>query len=180
MPVGALLAVVADARWPTPTSTRSSRSSSESSRPGGRKRKEKGPEPQTVDAGGRRIRYLKIGDADGPPVFFVHGFGGDLNNWLFNQAALAERRTTYAIDLPGHGGSTKEVGEGDVGSLTAARSATCWMRSRSRAPIWSATAWAAPSASTWRSNHPDRWPRRPWSARPGSARRSRWSISTAS
>lgn len=79
-----------------------------------------GPEPQTVEAGGRRIRYLEMGDASGPAVLFIHGFGGDLNNWLFNQEALAENHKTYAIDLPGHGGSTKEVGEGDIGSMTAA------------------------------------------------------------
>ena len=51
---------------------------------------------------------------------FIHGFGGDLNNWLFNQEALAETHTTYAIDLPGHGGSSKDVGAGDLGSMTAA------------------------------------------------------------
>jgi pyruvate dehydrogenase E2 component (dihydrolipoamide acetyltransferase) len=79
-----------------------------------------GPEPAFVEAGGRRIRYLKLGEAAGVPVVFVHGFGGDLNNWLFNQPALAERHATYALDLPGHGGSTKEVGEGDVGALTGA------------------------------------------------------------
>ncbi|MFO1038525.1 MAG: acetoin dehydrogenase dihydrolipoyllysine-residue acetyltransferase subunit [Geminicoccaceae bacterium] len=79
----------------------------------------KGPEPQYVDIHGRRIRYLKLGDAGGDPVIFLHGFGGDLNNWLFNQEPLSEKHTTYAIDLPGHGGSSKMVGEGDVGSMTA-------------------------------------------------------------
>ncbi len=79
-----------------------------------------GPEPEYAEAGGRRLRYLKLGEAAGVPVVFVHGFGGDLNNWLFNQPALAEKRTTYALDLPGHGGSTKEVGEGDVGAMAAA------------------------------------------------------------
>jgi pyruvate dehydrogenase E2 component (dihydrolipoamide acetyltransferase) len=56
---------------------------------------------------------------------FVHGFGGDLNNWLFNQEALAEHHTAYAIDLPGHGGSSKDVGAGDLASMTAALGA--WM-----------------------------------------------------
>ena len=80
---------------------------------------EVGPEPQTVEVGGRRIRYLKLGDAGGVPVVFLHGFGGDLNNWLFNQPEIAEACTTYAIDLPGHGGSTKEVDDGTVRSLAA-------------------------------------------------------------
>ena len=87
---------------------------------------EKKPEPETVDiAGGRKIRYLKLGSGEGPPVVFIHGFGGDLNNWLFNQEALAETHTTYAIDLPGHGGSSKDVGTGDIGSMSAA--VTAWM-----------------------------------------------------
>jgi pyruvate dehydrogenase E2 component (dihydrolipoamide acetyltransferase) len=50
-------------------------------------------------------------------VVFLHGYGGDLNNWLFNQESVAERATTYALDLPGHGGSSKDVGEGTVPAL---------------------------------------------------------------
>ncbi|MGI9418461.1 MAG: acetoin dehydrogenase dihydrolipoyllysine-residue acetyltransferase subunit [Geminicoccaceae bacterium] len=79
-----------------------------------------GPEPETIDAGGQRLRFLKMGEADGAPVIFIHGFGGDLNNWMFNQEALSEGHTTYAIDLPGHGGSTKDVGAGDLGVFTSA------------------------------------------------------------
>jgi pyruvate dehydrogenase E2 component (dihydrolipoamide acetyltransferase) len=56
------------------------------------------------------------------PIVFIHGFGGDLNNWQFNQEALAADRPTYALDLPGHGGSTKDLGAGDVhiGALAGA------------------------------------------------------------
>jgi pyruvate dehydrogenase E2 component (dihydrolipoamide acetyltransferase) len=87
---------------------------------------EKKPEPESVEiAGGRKMRYLKLGSGEGPPVVFIHGFGGDLNNWLFNQEVLAETHTTYAIDLPGHGGSSKDVGAGDLGSMSAATAA--WM-----------------------------------------------------
>jgi pyruvate dehydrogenase E2 component (dihydrolipoamide acetyltransferase) len=79
------------------------------------------PEPETVEAGGRRIRYLALGDGESLPIVFIHGFGGDLNNWQFNQEALAEGRATYALDLPGHGGSTKDLGDAaDVGALAAA------------------------------------------------------------
>ena len=45
------------------------------------------------------------------PVVLIHGFGGDLNNWQFNQPALAEQRT-YAIDLPGHGGRARRAPAG--------------------------------------------------------------------
>ncbi len=79
-----------------------------------------GPEPETVEAGGKRIQYVKMGEGDGTPIIFVHGFGGDLNNWLFTQPPLSEDRVTYAIDLPGHGGSIKDVGDGSLAVLAGA------------------------------------------------------------
>jgi pyruvate dehydrogenase E2 component (dihydrolipoamide acetyltransferase) len=80
------------------------------------------PQPETIEAGGRRIRYLALGESAGVPIVFIHGFGGDLNNWQFNQEVLAEGRATYALDLPGHGGSSKELGAGHVhvGALAGA------------------------------------------------------------
>jgi pyruvate dehydrogenase E2 component (dihydrolipoamide acetyltransferase) len=80
------------------------------------------PEPETIEVGGRRFRYLALGEGEGPPIVFIHGFGGDLNNWQFNQEALAENRATYAVDLPGHGGSSKDLGSAnvDVGALAKA------------------------------------------------------------
>ena len=141
---------------------------------------EAAPEPEFVEAGGRRLRYLELGDAGGTPILFIHGFGGDLNNWLFNQPPLSESHTTYAIDLPGHGGSTKEVGTGDVGALTAAVCDFMAAKDIAQAPIWSAIRWAGRSASTWRSTIPSAWPRsRRWHRR-RSGPRSRWSTSTAS
>jgi pyruvate dehydrogenase E2 component (dihydrolipoamide acetyltransferase) len=68
--------------------------------------------PCDIEAGGRRLRYLETGAGDGVPVVLVHGFGGDLNTWMFVQPALAEVGRIVAFDLPGHGGSTKEVGDG--------------------------------------------------------------------
>src|SRR5579872_6598046 len=62
--------------------------------------------PRETEAGGKRLRYLDLGTG-GPPIVFVHGFGADLNAWMFNQPALAERHRTIALDLSGHGGSTK-------------------------------------------------------------------------
>jgi pyruvate dehydrogenase E2 component (dihydrolipoamide acetyltransferase) len=71
-----------------------------------------------IDVKGRRIRHMKAGPETGTPVVFVHGFGGDYLGWAFNQGAVAEDRPTYALDLPGHGGSTKEVGGGTLDELT--------------------------------------------------------------
>lgn len=80
------------------------------------------PAPEVVQAVGNRISYLRLGDGS-PPVVLVHGFGGDLNNWLFNQPALAAGRATYALDLPGHGRSGKDVGGGDSAVLAQALAA---------------------------------------------------------
>jgi pyruvate dehydrogenase E2 component (dihydrolipoamide acetyltransferase) len=76
--------------------------------------------PALIEAGGRRLRYLRLGPQGGLPILFLHGFGADLNTWMFNQPALAERHATYALDLPGHGGSSKEVGDGDAAALITA------------------------------------------------------------
>jgi pyruvate dehydrogenase E2 component (dihydrolipoamide acetyltransferase) len=66
-----------------------------------------GPEPEVLDIAGRAARYLVMGEESGAPLLLLHGFGGDLNNWLFNQPALAATRRVFALDLPGHGGSAK-------------------------------------------------------------------------
>ena len=77
---------------------------------------ESGPQPQTVEVNGQTIQYLVHGEG-GVPVVLVHGFGGDINLWMFNQPALAEDRAVYALDLPGHGGSSKDVGDGSIAHL---------------------------------------------------------------
>ncbi len=69
--------------------------------------------PEQVDVAGQTIRYLRRGGGDANAIL-IHGFGGDLNNWLFNHEVLASDRAVYAIDLPGHGGSSKTVDTGTV------------------------------------------------------------------
>lgn len=66
--------------------------------------------PAVLEAGPHRLRYLRLGPRNRVPLLLVHGFGADLNSWMFNQPALAERCDTIALDLPGHGGSSKAVG----------------------------------------------------------------------
>lgn len=57
---------------------------------------------------GIRVRYARKG-GEGPAVLLIHGFGGDLDNWLFNIDALAEHNTVLALDLPGHGQSERRL-----------------------------------------------------------------------
>lgn len=77
------------------------------------------PKPETVTVDGRNLTYLRVGEGDGPPLVLVHGFGGDHIGWMFNQTDLAQGRQAIALDLPGHGRSSKDVGAGDMDFLVA-------------------------------------------------------------
>ena len=75
------------------------------------------PEPRWLELrDGRTLRYLRVGDGD-TPALLIHGFGGDLDAWQLTQPDLAGDRAVYAIDLPGHGESAKDVGAGDLADL---------------------------------------------------------------
>jgi pyruvate dehydrogenase E2 component (dihydrolipoamide acetyltransferase) len=78
-----------------------------------------GAELQTADVGGRKISYAGAGE-DGDVILLVHGYGGDRNSWLFLQEPLAAKYRVYALDLPGHGTSAKDVGDGTLGVLADA------------------------------------------------------------
>ena len=80
---------------------------------------EAGPKHEWADLSFGKMRYAKRGEA-GDVVILIHGFGGDLDNWLFNIDALAESNTVYAIDLPGHGQSTKTVPNPSLDTMTSA------------------------------------------------------------
>jgi pyruvate dehydrogenase E2 component (dihydrolipoamide acetyltransferase) len=78
-----------------------------------------GPDLQTADVGGRKVSFAGAGE-DGDVILLVHGYGGDRNSWLFLQEPLAARYRVYALDLPGHGASAKDVGEGTLDVLAGA------------------------------------------------------------
>jgi len=121
VPVGALLGVIADASVPEiDIDAFITKFQEEFAVEAAEAGASAGPEPQFAEAGGRRLRYLVMGQGEGAPLVMIHGFGGDLNNWQFNQPALAEERTVYALDLPGHGGSVKQGIGGSVPDLAAA------------------------------------------------------------
>ncbi len=72
-----------------------------------------GPMLETADVNGVRIRYLRRGEGTEAAIL-IHGFGGDLNTWMFNHQDLATNHSVYALDLPGHGSSSKQVGDGTL------------------------------------------------------------------
>ena len=125
LPIGALIAVVADASVPeSEIDAFIAKFQAEFAGNRDNVRSETAVAPVRVEAGGRAIRYLEAGTQhQGRPVVLIHGFGGDLNNWLFTQPSLAETHRVIALDLPGHGGSSKDVGSGDLATLSRTLSA---------------------------------------------------------
>ena len=76
-----------------------------------------GPSYGWVEINAYKIRYLRMGEAPNN-IVLIHGFGGDLDRWLFNQQPLAAQASVYAFDLPGHGQSTKALQDASVAALS--------------------------------------------------------------
>jgi len=119
LPVGALLAVVVEGEASEAEIDAVVQRFQAEFVPGGEDEQASGPTPQKVELDGRVIRFLDRGEG-GAPLLLVHGFGGDLNNWLFNHEALAAGRRVIALDLPGHGESGKILASGDLDELSRA------------------------------------------------------------
>ena len=62
--------------------------------------------------------YLELGRADAPCVVFLHGFGADLLTWQLCLVPLAAQYRVIALDLPGHGRTTPDVGDASLGFMT--------------------------------------------------------------
>ncbi len=73
----------------------------------------------TLEVDGLSVRYARRGEGRGTPVLFLHGFGGDLDNWLFNLDAVAEVAPVISLDLPGHGQSTPRLAGTSLPDLAA-------------------------------------------------------------
>jgi pimeloyl-ACP methyl ester carboxylesterase len=77
------------------------------------------PEVQTreIVLHGDRISYRIAGQ--GPVILLIHGIAGTAATWTAVQERLAERFTTIAPDMPGHGVSDKPVGDYSLGNLAS-------------------------------------------------------------
>lgn len=106
IPIGGLIGVIADASV-TEAEIDAFVTDFQASFVPGEAEEEAGPEPQTVATEAGVLRFLVQSQGD-DAVVLLHGFGGDLNNWLFNLGPLSAGRAVYALDLPGHGGSVKQ------------------------------------------------------------------------
>lgn len=69
-----------------------------------------GLESDRVVVGELDIAYLRNKDAtNGDTVVLIHGFGANKDHWTRFAGELTDEFNVYAIDLPGHGDSSKEL-----------------------------------------------------------------------
>lgn len=78
-----------------------------------------GPSYEFAELDVGKIRYTER-SGEGIPVLLIHGFGGDLDNWLFNIEAISEKASVYALDLPGHGQSVKAISNPNLETMVGA------------------------------------------------------------
>jgi pimeloyl-ACP methyl ester carboxylesterase len=57
---------------------------------------------------------------NGIPVLMIHGYGADHRTFAANQPALSAIADVWMVDLPGHGESGPDVGDGSITTLTRA------------------------------------------------------------
>ncbi|MBM7171312.1 acetoin dehydrogenase dihydrolipoyllysine-residue acetyltransferase subunit [Streptomyces sp. G44] len=115
-PVGRAIALIAPAGVPDAAIERAAAKARAELARGEPAEDEGSPVTGTAEVGGRTLAYATSGTG-AAEIVLVHGFGGDKNSWLFVQEALATRHTVYALDLPGHGESAKDVGDGGLDTL---------------------------------------------------------------
>lgn len=77
---------------------------------------------RVIETGAYQINVASAGS--GTPVILLHGFSGDLNNWMLLTDALKTDHQVIALDLPGHGASSKQVGDGSLATLAGAVAGT--------------------------------------------------------
>lgn len=120
LPIGALLGIIADASVPEADIDAAVEKFLADYVPPAAGEGAEADMPELIEVAGRRVRHL-IHRGDGDAVVLVHGFGGNLENWLLNQAALCEGgHTVAALDLPGHGETAKDVQSGSLQELSSA------------------------------------------------------------
>src|SRR5688572_6225426 len=69
-----------------------------------------------IERNGVRLSYQEAGRA-GPPMLFVHGFGGDTRHFEPQMEHFQRTRRVVAIDRRGHGQSDKPEGPYSVPAI---------------------------------------------------------------
>ena len=97
VPVGGLLGVIADPDVPDADVDAFVAEFQAAFVPGADE--EAGPASETVTVDAGTLHFLRQGEGE-EPVVLLHGFGGDLENWMFAAPALAAERTVYGAGDP--------------------------------------------------------------------------------
>ncbi len=63
-----------------------------------------------VEVGQDSLTYVDLGEGEGKPVVFVHGLGGQWQNFIETLPRIAQERRVLALDLPGFGSSEMPAG----------------------------------------------------------------------
>jgi pyruvate dehydrogenase E2 component (dihydrolipoamide acetyltransferase) len=75
-------------------------------------------EPAEISVLGRSVHFI-AGGAGAETFVFVHGFGADHTTWMQTLPAFFNHGRVFALDLPGHGRSSADVGDGSITTLAA-------------------------------------------------------------
>lgn len=54
---------------------------------------------------------------NGPAIVLLHGYGSDRQSWLATTPALQEIASVWLVDLPAHGRSSAEHGDGSIAAI---------------------------------------------------------------
>lgn len=65
-----------------------------------------------------KLAFKTLG-GEGEDIVLIHGFGSDRLSWLATSPALMAIGKVHALDLPGHGDSSPEIGDGTPHALAA-------------------------------------------------------------
>ena len=66
-----------------------------------------------------RLHHTRRGHS-GPAVVLLHGLGSSCRDWEFQEVALEDGYRVIAVDLPGHGSSTRSAGPTTIESMADA------------------------------------------------------------
>lgn len=78
---------------------------------------EKSPQEKVIQTPRGRVRIVTLEGGAATPLLLLHGFGADWTSWSLLARGLARTRTVHAMDLPGHGGSFKDVGTAPLDAI---------------------------------------------------------------
>ena len=78
------------------------------------------PAPRMLDVAGTRLRYLELGGGAGSAGAAAPWFRSRSEQLDVQPTGAGRRRPALALDLPGHGGSARDVGAGDAAAMRQA------------------------------------------------------------